>query len=612
VTYSISGGNDASLFTIDGATGGLSFLSAPDYETPLDTGANNVYEVEVTANDNAGNTTPQLISVTVYNVNESTISATSDVDVAVDAVSENAVAGNSVGITVYATDTDTVDSVSYSLDDDASGQFAIDSVTGVVTTTGPLDAELASSHSVVVRATSTDGSSSTQAFTINVIDQNDSLPVIATNTLSIVRGDTVLLNNSVLHSTDQDITPGTLTYTVTGVLGGRFELVANPGVAVTSFTQTQVDAGMVVFVDDGDAVGPAYDVTVSDGVNSTGPQAATINFTNSNNAPVAGDVAFELTTSLLTSTIASTVTDAEGDPLTFLIVAGPEHGTLDLASDGTFSYSPDSGFFGNDSFTFRATDGTTLSNSATVTITVVSAFIPPPDPVPETEAPVEDVTEPEETSEDTQDDEDVVRVLGTLPESDSTMVLASDSHPGSVNAPADLLDIIPKSETESVLLALRTRDDFHVQDWHQRAAGDISRAESRIFRQPQRYDRSETAASPNLFALTRSSRLWQELDSFQQDLQSELNFSTITIGSVGTVASGLTVGYVLWAVRSGLLLSSVVASMPAWTMFDPFVVISDTLTADEGEEESLEDIVENQAALAASRSQIGAGTERIS
>ena len=52
-TYSISGGADAALFTIDG-TGNLAFLAAPDYEVAGDFDGDNVYEVEVTADDNGG------------------------------------------------------------------------------------------------------------------------------------------------------------------------------------------------------------------------------------------------------------------------------------------------------------------------------------------------------------------------------------------------------------------------------------------------------------------------------------------------------------------------------------------------------------------------------
>jgi VCBS repeat-containing protein len=51
ITYSISGGADAGLFTIDDETGALSFKNAPDFENPQDNGHNNHYEVIVTASD---------------------------------------------------------------------------------------------------------------------------------------------------------------------------------------------------------------------------------------------------------------------------------------------------------------------------------------------------------------------------------------------------------------------------------------------------------------------------------------------------------------------------------------------------------------------------------
>ncbi|WP_225009724.1 DUF642 domain-containing protein [Novosphingobium percolationis] len=51
LTYAISGGADAALFTIDAATGALSFKTAPDFESPADAGANNVYDVIVSASD---------------------------------------------------------------------------------------------------------------------------------------------------------------------------------------------------------------------------------------------------------------------------------------------------------------------------------------------------------------------------------------------------------------------------------------------------------------------------------------------------------------------------------------------------------------------------------
>jgi choice-of-anchor A domain-containing protein/uncharacterized repeat protein (TIGR01451 family) len=49
---------------------------------------------------------------------------------------------------------------------------------------------------------------------------------------------------------------------------------------------------------------------------------------------------------------------------------GPSHGTLALAADGGFTYTPAKGFSGNDTFTYRIRQGATTSNVATVTIAV--------------------------------------------------------------------------------------------------------------------------------------------------------------------------------------------------------------------------------------------------
>ena len=64
-------------------------------------------------------------------------------------------------------------------------------------------------------------------------------------------------------------------------------------------------------------------------------------------------------------------TDADGHPLTAVLVSDVSNGTLTLNSDGSFNYAPDADFSGpEDSFTYRANDGISGSNVATVTITV--------------------------------------------------------------------------------------------------------------------------------------------------------------------------------------------------------------------------------------------------
>jgi large repetitive protein len=64
--------------------------------------------------------------------------------------------------------------------------------------------------------------------------------------------------------------------------------------------------------------------------------------------------------------------DPDGDPLTAALVTGPASGTVALAADGSFVYTPAANFHGLDSFVYQASDGISSGNLATVCITVAS------------------------------------------------------------------------------------------------------------------------------------------------------------------------------------------------------------------------------------------------
>jgi hypothetical protein len=59
-----------------------------------------------------------------------------------------------------------------------------------------------------------------------------------------------------------------------------------------------------------------------------------------------------------------------GSTLTASLVEEPSNGTLELNANGSFTYAPDHDFVGIDTFTYTASDGRTVSNAATVTITI--------------------------------------------------------------------------------------------------------------------------------------------------------------------------------------------------------------------------------------------------
>ncbi|NLE36872.1 MAG: cadherin-like domain-containing protein, partial [Pirellulaceae bacterium] len=62
----------------------------------------------------------------------------------------------------------------------------------------------------------------------------------------------------------------------------------------------------------------------------------------------------------------------DGSPMTAVVVASPAHGVLEENPDGTWTYTPESGFWGVDVFTYQAANGELLSNTAQVFVSVLS------------------------------------------------------------------------------------------------------------------------------------------------------------------------------------------------------------------------------------------------
>ena len=98
------------------------------------------------------------------------------------------------------------------------------------------------------------------------------------NQLTLNQGDTVVLNGNDIDVLDCYSDPSVLQYNITGLENGRFEFSSNPGVAIDTFSQHNLTAEVVRFVHPGGNFPPRYNLAVSNGVNSTGPVAAEIDF----------------------------------------------------------------------------------------------------------------------------------------------------------------------------------------------------------------------------------------------------------------------------------------------------------------------------------------------
>lgn len=80
--------------------------------------------------------------------------------------------------------------------------------------------------------------------------------------------------------------------------------------------------------------------------------------------------------------------------------------------------------------------------------------------------------------------------------------------------------------------------------------------------------------------LSQSAPLWQALRQQDQQRQAEHQFEKMLVGSATAVSSSLTAGYVLWMLRSGYVVTSVVSQMPAWSLINPVSLLEDAEDAE--------------------------------
>ena len=82
--------------------------------------------------------------------------------------------------------------------------------------------------------------------------------------------------------------------------------------------------------------------------------------------------------------------------------------------------------------------------------------------------------------------------------------------------------------------------------------------------------------SADLSDVAEGSPLWNDLNAMDQKLMSQITTQELVVGTALTVSTGFTVGYVVWMLRGGMLLTSLLAQMPAWRLLDPLAVLNQT------------------------------------
>jgi hypothetical protein len=385
IAYSISGGADAAKFTINSSTGALSFITAPNFEVPTDTGGNNVYDVIVQASDGTLTDT-QALAVTVTNANEApVITSNGGGATGTDSVAE----GTTAVTTVTATDVDAGTTITYSINGGAdAAKFTIDSSTGALSFIAapnfeaPTDVGGNNVYDVIVQAS--DGAlTDTQALAVTVTNGNDA-PVITSNGGGATGTDSVPENTTAVTTvTATDVDPGTtITYSISGGAdAAKFTIDSSTG-ALSFITAPNFEAP----TDTGG--NNVYDVIVqaSDG-SLTDTQALAVTVTNANEAPVITsngggatgvDSVVEGTTAV--TTVTATDVDA-GTTITYSINGGADAakftinsgtGALSFVTAPNFEVPTDTG--GNNVYDVivQASDGT-LTDTQALAVTVTNA-----------------------------------------------------------------------------------------------------------------------------------------------------------------------------------------------------------------------------------------------
>ena len=176
ISFSITGGADGGLFSIDSDTGELTFDSAPDFEHPGDSDGDNSYEVEITATDEVGLTDAQTVTVEVVNSNEAPELSWFTVT---DGMPEAFTAKGYDLVDVRTADPDAGDTTIFSLSGDDANAFEVDESTGEVTLAGaldfenPTDADGDNVYEYTVVGTDQGGLSDSLSFTLTIHDSND-------------------------------------------------------------------------------------------------------------------------------------------------------------------------------------------------------------------------------------------------------------------------------------------------------------------------------------------------------------------------------------------------------------------------------------------------------
>lgn len=177
-TLTLLAGGDSSLLNltvIDSTTAHIKLNSVPNFEAPIDSGADNTYICTVRATDTLGNTDTQTITISVTDSNEAPVivNYSSNPTHAIS-IAE----GNSAVVTFAATDVDTGTTLTWSISGTDANDFTINASTGVLEFLSAPDFEAPTdsggNNGYLIIISISDGTlTDTQTLTISVTNVNE-------------------------------------------------------------------------------------------------------------------------------------------------------------------------------------------------------------------------------------------------------------------------------------------------------------------------------------------------------------------------------------------------------------------------------------------------------
>ncbi|MEX2189045.1 MAG: Ig-like domain-containing protein, partial [Pirellulales bacterium] len=216
--------------------------------------------------------------------------------------------------------------------------------------------------SFTYRASDNDDASNVATVSITVdstpVANADAYQIAEEGTLAVAVGQGVLIND-----TDGDLDPLTASI-VSGPTNGVLSLVSNGSFVYTPNVNFNGQDTFTYRANDGDQFSNVATVTIT--------------VTPVNDAPLAVDDAYSLFVNDVAVVAAgigvlANDTDVDGPAATADLLVDVMHGTLALAADGSFTYTPETDYVGADTFVYRAFDGELYSTAATVTLNIVPA-----------------------------------------------------------------------------------------------------------------------------------------------------------------------------------------------------------------------------------------------